>query len=132
MSIDCHDLLFFAEEMLEHSSSEVEWRCCASRAYYCGYHSAKTIDIEDDKDLAMGAHQRLIYLLSKHDDPRIRRLSKMLNPIKRLRVAADYELDEGFPREDAEMTLRLVQELVEKTKAVLPNLSGDIERDQRS
>lgn len=79
----------------ELATSESRHRTAVSRAYYGAFHASN--EVLEDCSMAVRrnayGHQDVIDLLRQNSDPRARRLSRMLDDLRRQRIAADYRLD---------------------------------------
>ena len=122
MAITPHDLLQYAESLLEESG-EIQLRNAAGRAFYAACHSCLPLcdRLESGPDLREGTHSRIIRLLSDYHGPddsitrRVRALGVMYKQARDLRSKADYEIESDFTEGEAETVLGTVKRIVERT-----------------
>lgn len=113
------DFLSSAKQYI--GQSEVANRNSASRAYYCMYHLCLDIALKNGFEKykrkfrvrlnKSGYHAKLImfYKYKKQKD-----IAKLLNRMRKIRVSADYYLDDEFSIDKAEEQLFNAQELLKK------------------
>ncbi len=133
MSVNPIDFLAIAEELIG-GSSEIHYRCAASRAYYSAYH--RCLDIGDallgGEDETVGKHERLIRKLAnypKTEEPKevnmkIRALGHMLSQARNIRTTADYKLLEDFPLNKAKEVFLTVRRIEQNSDIVEQSLHG--------
>lgn len=120
MSICPLDLLDWAKKTYENNSQcEVTLRACASRSYYsCLHEAAEAFEIEVDINQPSSHKAVIDELVIRSKRPGQGRnqagnLAKLLTKIKRVRVKADYSLDEDFTTQDIERSLESSNEAFE-------------------
>ena len=110
MSFQWIDYLTLAKELLELAKKieqineqqsdlntyEAMLRSCISRAYYASYHVAAQY-LQDEKEYDLkgsneGSHWKVIDLLQKDKDSKIRYVGKSLLDLRNARTRADYRL----------------------------------------
>jgi hypothetical protein len=113
MSCSPAEILALADE-LSNGPTAAYWRSAASRAYYAAYHAAR---IWHDTRLpapgmcapdVRGVHEEFIERL-RHPAPETKgdlrvksaTIGRVLLGLRRMRVRADYELNESFTRDEA-------------------------------
>ena len=126
MTIRADDLHALALE-LKSSKEEVRLRAGASRAFYAAYHWCEAIRFKFSipRPSNVGSHHALIQALSNFEDAKkttrsnIRILGRLLTRARRLRVAADYNLDEDFSVNKAEESVLLAGQVKTIAAALL-------------
>lgn len=110
MSIKPED--FHDSEIGKHSSDiEVERRNAVSRTYYSMYHYTIQAGYQG-RYVDTGMHQSLIDELL--NDKETKGAGWMLSAAKKLRVTADYRLNENLTKSEAETIISLLEHYPEK------------------
>lgn len=115
--IDPRDLLEEARELAKTARSrEVRRRSAISRAYYAAYHRASEVARQAGyrfvKSEGVGSHAHLFKFLESLPDPNARAAVKLLDLLKKRRVAADYRLDRSIPMGTLEEALERAEYLL--------------------
>lgn len=126
MAISPEQLLARAQEQLE-SADELNFRDAAKNAYYAAYHLLKPLEaaINDPVKYGDGSHAQLIGVLANHDIGPVKSLGYMLRDCRLRRNQADYDIDDPFPRELAQLQVETVVRIFAKHRDVVG--SGVIE-----
>ena len=126
MSVTPRELLE-AAGALGQRGSEVDLRNAASRAYYAAYHQCRRLA----QDLRLrpapgsgGVHRRVIDALTGSRDRKLKSLGYMLEQCRKLRVSADYNIDEEFPPGHARTALMQCRKILNRAEAALPASGG--------
>lgn len=113
MAVDCNELLTFAKSLPK--TDEMHNRCAAGKSYYYAYH--KCISVYDpDNELTgdLGIHERLIQHLGLSGDRNEKSISYQLIQLRKLRVIADYKLEENFQERDRETAIIYAEKIVSR------------------
>ena len=122
MAVTPDQILSQAVHALDNAdSSEVDWRCATSRAYYAAYHRCRAV--AESASLAVpergSVHAWLIEALTAPRNPgRMRGLGYILDQARRWRVEADYEIDIPFERAEATAAIAACRKLFEGADAL--------------
>lgn len=97
MSVRHSDFVLLATKLCG-GDSEIEWRNAAARAYYAAYHRASmAVDLCPNVDhLSIGSHERLARCFDAQGSKGAKAISYVLASMKKVRVSADYEIDDPF------------------------------------
>ena len=119
--------LLEAADALGQRGSEADLRNAASRAYYAAYHQCRWLA----QDLRLrpapgsgGVHRRVIDTLTGSQDRKLKSLGYMLEQCRKLRVAADYDIDEEFPPGHARTALVQCRKILNGAEAAPPASGG--------
>jgi uncharacterized protein (UPF0332 family) len=126
MPISCEKFLLSAQTLLE-GFEEVDYRNAASRAYYTAYHVCLTVAnaaMLPDTSTSGGCHKRLIWRLT-HSKNRKHKflhmtLGYMLNVILFDRISADYEINDDFSKNKAEVVVTHAKRIIKEAATILP------------
>ena len=126
MSVQHRELLDWASDSFAtNNQCEITRRACISRAYYSSLHGVQDgfeIEIEPDQP---SSHKAIIDALTlqsrKPGQGRTNAviLAKLLPKLKRLRVKADYRLDDDVTADDVIRALATAKEAIEKCDDVI-------------
>ena len=104
MSFNWKDYVDLAEELLKRED-EASHRSAVSRAYYGVFCIARN-RLSMTYDKSRSVHWQVIKRLRESNNPKHKKLAKILSDLKRARERADYEED-SFKREDAKIMVLL-------------------------
>ena len=117
--MDPHDFLRTADSLLALNTTEADLRSAISRAYYCCYHLIR-IEVLSQMSLALRQqagvggklveHGRLCMMLKACKETA--GIGTHLENLKRLRHAADYELDRQISKTRASDAVQDARELI--------------------
>jgi len=113
MSFNWKDYVDLAEELLKRED-EASHRSAVSRAYYGVFCIARN-RLSMTYDKSRFVHWQVIKRLWKSNNPKHKKLAKILSDLKRARERADYEED-SFKREDAKIMVLLSKEALSLLK----------------
>jgi uncharacterized protein (UPF0332 family) len=132
------DFLKLAEIWIT-GSSEAEWRCAVSRAYYAAFHEARRLlrDLGFWPPRGDQSHAYLWLRLSNCGDLPLVRAGSDLNSLRRERNQADYDFDQTLAHANAlhhvQSARRIVQVLAagrtEPTRTTILDAMRVYERD---
>jgi len=114
MSVSADEFLAQSRRLLA-DGREVDIRSSISRAYYSVYHyaeaAASRMELPQSSRRNIGTHERLF---ARFDDggKRLKVIARMLRSKKRLRAAADYDLEESFDTAEASLHIREVESMI--------------------
>ncbi|MDE0350764.1 MAG: HEPN domain-containing protein [Gammaproteobacteria bacterium] len=115
------DALLTAAEAMGLGSDEVDWRNATSRAYYAAFHRSRFL-IEEQGLQAIRSHSAHLdvieALTNSANSNDLRSIGHMLNFCRMLRIVADYEIQDAFPKGDAETALEQARRVLAKAAAV--------------
>lgn len=80
-------------------NKEIYWRESVRLAYYAVYHLLvkKALELQISlRNNQGGVHQQAIYAFSQLENNEAEKLARRLQSMKKLRVKADYQLDDAF------------------------------------
>lgn len=118
MTVSYQDFEKFAAGLLT-SSSEMDFRMSAARAYYASYHRAlqSLHYCPDNSHLQMGSHERVTERLIAHGTLPAKSIAYVLKSMKKIRHIADYEITTTFDKCDAENQISQHQAVVKRLDA---------------
>lgn len=116
--IDPREFLRLAESWIG-GTSEAEWRCAVSRAYYAAFHVARRLMRELGFQVPRGdrAHAFLWLRLSNCGDAHIQVAGSDLSTLRRDRNAADYDVDRSLSQPDALLQVVAARNIVQALDA---------------
>ena len=112
------EILLAAAEAIGRGNSEADWRNATSRAYYAAFHHCRSVAQNARLSLPQtgSVHLALIEALTHTLNPSpLRSLGYILDNCRRRRVAADYRIDEDFPRSLTETVLADCREVLSRS-----------------
>ena len=119
--------LLEAAGALGQRGSEVDLRNAVSRAYYAAYHQCRRLAQDPRLRPAPGSggvHRWVIDALTGSQDRELKSLGYMLEQCRKLRVVADYDIDEVFPPRRADIALAQCKNILNRAEAALPASGG--------
>ena len=115
MAVTASVLLAAAARLLS-GGNEVDYRNAASRAYYAAFHACRpvglTLGLQEVPE--RGPHWDLIEIFKRQGDTKYLSIAHMLEQCRRLRVRADYEIEEDFDEARAQTTLSQCERILER------------------
>lgn len=112
------DSVFELSKDLAKENCQCHLRSSISRAYYAGYYKARIQSAllpPDDPERKPDQHEEVIARLERSKEHRHKQMAKLLVKSRASRTKADYHLDLQFTREDAQVQIDRVQELMRLT-----------------
>lgn len=109
------DTFQVAERLLNETAGEAEYRAAASRAYFAAFQHtiAQSTALGFNRERSANDHQNIVVFLKKAKTRNtLHRCGSHLAQLRRLRNAADYELDETFSLDFAQRALDLATDII--------------------
>lgn len=116
MSVSADEFLAQSRRLLA-DGKEIDIRSSISRAYYSAYHCAEAaagrMELPESARRNTGTHEKL-FARFDGGGKRLKMLARMLRDKKRLRAAADYDLQESFESAEAVLHIREVESMIKE------------------
>jgi uncharacterized protein (UPF0332 family) len=114
MSVSPIDFLHTAENSLK-STSEIDHRNAASRAYYSAFHHCGPLanHLDPVATPKSGLHNAFIDIFINSSNFKSKAIGYMLRQCHDLRIKADYHIGDEFHRHEAEITIKQAKRIYE-------------------
>jgi len=132
---DWEDFINLAYELIqEHNTNydEALYRTIISRAYYGIFKQVEdylklrvSLPNSDYRGRKLGSHERVIFFLQTHKNPKVKEFGDILEDLKRLRHKADYNAKENIGKDEATRAVEDALDLSEKWNTTIINLISE-------
>lgn len=111
--------LLEAADALEQRGSEVDLRNAASRAYYAAYHQCRKLPQLPPAPGSGSMHKWVVDTLTASQDNKLKSLGYILEQCRKLRIAADYDIDAKFPSDQTHTAVAQCRKILDKAESIL-------------
>lgn len=137
MTTNTHDLITLAKSLRRDSVDEATLRCAVSRSYYAALHKADEVFPLRDPNarrVGEGTHEQIIARAQAHGNSvnpgrtSAQNVAKLLPKMKRLRVKADYHLDEDVNVQECDEAIQRAEYVINECDQIDKKLVAAVEQ----